>query len=156
MCAFVGISLLMFVGAFEMFKVGEIGLGIVCVIVGLMFFSPVLDGITPSPRIDVAVRNKVVAHDGNGRYLVEADTSRQILGPRPHTSQNMPAGLYQVRSGLWIVDSTGGSDPTEIKIEWQPVDGNYQVVPRGSEPRDFLKDVVEGSDDHTYIQEVKE
>ena len=104
----------------------------------------------------MSVRNKVVARDGYGRYLVEADTSRQIVGPRPHVTGNLPAGLYQVRDGLWVVDSSGTYlDRKASEINWQPVDGNYHIEPRGNTSTGgFLRDVMEGYD-HNYIVEDK-
>jgi len=98
-----------------------------------------------------SVRNKIVAHDGNGRYLVEAKTSRQILGPRPYVIGNLPASLTKVKDGLWVVDSTGHYSDSYNDVKWEPVKGNMSIDPRGSQSRDFLDDTVQGYD-HTYIK----
>ena len=118
---------------------------------GMMFLWFALS-LGESGKIDVSLRNKIVAQDGNGRYLVEADTSRQILGPRPHVIGNLPASLTQVKKGLWVVDSTGHYTDTYKDVKWEPVTGNMSIEPRGSQSRDFLDDMVQGYD-HTYIKE---
>ena len=104
-----------------------------------------------SAKIDVSVRNKIVAQDGNGRYLVEAKTSRQITGPRPHVIGNLPASLTRVKKGLWVVDSTGHYTDSYKDVKWEPVNGNMSIEPRGSQSRDLLDDMVQGYD-HTYIK----
>ena len=104
-----------------------------------------------SHRIDSSVRNKIVAQDGNGRYLVQADTSRQITGPRPHVSGNLPAAVVQVGDGWWVVDSVGYKPDGYDFSQWMPVEGNVSIEPRGNtETGGFLSDVMEGYD-HNYI-----
>jgi hypothetical protein len=108
-------------------------------------------------KINSSVDNKIIAHDGNGRYLVQAKTSRQIIGPRPHVQGNLPAHLLQVdrKNGLWVVDASGGySGEGYDHIKWKPVSGNYRVSPRGEKSRDFLNDAVLGYQ-HNYIQKDK-
>jgi len=104
-----------------------------------------------SQEIDSSVNNKIIAHDGHGRYLVQAKTSRQITGPRPHVDGNLPAHLIEVKKGLWVVDPHGYDGGGYDKVAWQPVKGNYHVKPRGSEKRDFLADQMVGWD-HNYIE----
>ena len=104
-----------------------------------------------SSKVDVSVRNKIVATDGEGRYLVEADTSRQILGPRPHVIGNLPASLKEIKKGLWVVDSTGHYSDSYKDVKWEPVQGNMSIEPRGAQSRDFLDDMVQGYD-HTYVR----
>lgn len=130
---------------------GDVPIGIITIVSGVMFLSMFLDVGKPA-RIDVSVRNKIIAHDGNGRYLVEAKTSRQIRGPRPHVSGNLPAHLIEVKMGLWIVDSNNYTPNLESKkINWLPMDGNYHVEPRGNtKTGGFLADVMEGYY-HEYI-----
>lgn len=101
-------------------------------------------------RIDSSVKNKIVAHDGNGRYLVEAKTSRQITGPRPHITGNLPASLSEVKKGLWVVNNNGfENDYSQTK--WQSVDGNYHIEPRGNtQTGSFLRDIMEGYE-HNYV-----
>jgi hypothetical protein len=103
-------------------------------------------------RIDSSVKNKIVGYDGHGRYLVEAKTSRQITGPRPHVDGNLPAGLYQVKKGLWIVDtSRNGTPPPADEIDWKSVNG-YSINPRGNtKTNGFLSDKMVGWE-HNYIK----
>jgi hypothetical protein len=104
-----------------------------------------------SRSIDSSVRNKIVAHDGNGRYLVEADTSRQIIGPRPHVVGNLPASLTEVKKGLWVVDSQGYCPDGYSNVVWKPVSEDLSINPRGSESRNFLNDEMNGYE-HNYIK----
>ena len=124
--------------------------GVFAFVSGLMFFWFAMS-LGESSKIDVSVRNKIVAQDGNGRYLVKADTSRQILGPRPHVIGNLPASLTEVKKGLWVVDSTGHYSDSYKDVKWEPVQGNMSIEPRGSQSRDFLDDMVQGYD-HIYIK----
>jgi len=103
-------------------------------------------------KIDSSVKNKIVAHDGNGRYLVEAKTSRQITGPRPHVTGNLPASIQSVGKGTWVVDRDGFLQPEEIdKIKWIPLEG-YSIQPRGNtKTGGFLADEVEGWE-HNYLK----
>lgn len=103
-----------------------------------------------SYKIDSSVRNKIVATDGNGRYLVEADTSRQITGPRPHVIGNLPASLIQVKKGLWVVDTQGYCDGYD-RVNWKPVERDLSIDPRGSESQNFLSDEMLGYE-HNYIK----
>lgn len=108
-----------------------------------------------SYKIDSSVKNKIIAHDGNGRYLVKAKTSRQITGPRPHVTDNLPAHIYSHGKGEWIVDrNTWVLQPEDIeKINWLPVPENKSINPRGkTKTGGFLQDLMEGYD-HNYIQE---
>jgi hypothetical protein len=104
-------------------------------------------------RIDSSVKNKIIAHDNQGRYLVEAKTSRQIIGPRPHVTGNLPASIQSVGKGKWVVDRNGFLQPEEIeKIKWIPLEG-YSIQPRGNtKTGGFLADEVEGWE-HNYIKE---
>ena len=118
---------------------------------GLWLWSWIIDSFRASPGIDVAVKNKIVAHDGQGRYLVRAKTSHNIIGPRRHVTGNLPAGIYKTGDDLFIVDATGGAEPNYKDINWKPVDGNYHIEPRGNaKTKGFLADVVEGYS-HDYI-----
>jgi hypothetical protein len=102
-------------------------------------------------RIDSSVRNRIRAHDGNGRYLVEADSSRQIQGPRPHVTGNLPASMTRVKKGLWVVDPNNWHQKDYSQVDWKPMDGNYHIEPRGSTPQNFLADEMNGWE-HNYIQ----
>lgn len=151
MCLFIGLGVVFIAGGVNVVIQGNVPFGLVVCAMGLWIFFMGVD-LGRSGGIDVSVRNKVVAHDGNGRWLVEADTSRQITGPRPHVNGNLPAGLYKVEDGLWIVDSTGTRPPNHI--DWQPMSG-YRIEPRGNtETGGFLHDLMEGYD-HNYIVEDK-
>lgn len=103
-------------------------------------------------RNDVSVKNKIVAHDGNGMFLVEAKTSRQIIGPRPHVQGNLPAHLTQVKKGLWVVNNGPYEHDAYEKTKWIPVDGDYHINPRGNtNTPGALADTVNGWE-HNYIQ----
>jgi hypothetical protein len=104
--------------------------------------------------IDTSVRNRIVAEDGNGRYLVKAKTSRQIIGPRRYVQSNLPAHLTCVKKGLWIVDkNTSVMQPEEQeRIVWKPVTRNLSIEPRGNQSRNYLDDIMNGYD-HNYIKD---
>jgi len=151
MCAAIVFGLFLIVGGASVTTQGDVAIGIITISMGVMWLSMFLDvGSGKSYRIDSSVRNKVVAHDGNGRYLVKADTSRQITGPRPHVTGNMPASLIEIQKGLWVVDSNGYCNDYS-RVNWQPVDGDYHIEPRGNtETGGFLRDVMEGYE-HYYV-----
>lgn len=132
-------------------KTLDIGTGLSSIAIGGMFiytFGSVKYG---RYEINSSVKNRIVAQDRQGRYLVEAHTSRQITGPRPHVQGNMPANLYEVKKGLWIVDTNQGAVWNGEKIQWEPVNGNFSLEPRGNQPRDFLADEMTGWE-HNYIK----
>lgn len=133
----------------------NLGVGIVLIVLGGMIVWTFADMKKPR-TIDVSVKNKIVAQDGQGRYLVEAKTSRQIIGPAPHTTDNLPAHLYQVKKGLWIVDnntSTVMGPDEEKNIKWEPVSCNKSIEPRGnSHSEGFLMDQMNGYS-HNYIKD---
>ena len=104
-----------------------------------------------SYKIDTSVNNRIVAHDGHGRYLVEAKTSRQITGPRPHVTGNLPANIIQAGKGLWVVDRGGFQPDGYDKTKWIPLEG-YSIQPRGNtQTNGFLADEMEGWE-HNYLQ----
>jgi len=155
MCVFAGLGVLMLAGAVQMYRVDELGLAFILGSIAFMCFGVIGDDFLPD-RINVSVRNQVLAHDGQGHYLVKASTSYNILGPRTHVTANLPFGLWSIGKGLWIMDTTGGTDPTEKKIEWLPMNGTYHVEPRGnSQTGGFLRELMEGYDEHQYIVEDK-
>jgi hypothetical protein len=102
-------------------------------------------------KIDVSVKNKIVAHDGNGRFLVEAKTSRQITGPRPYVEGNLPAHLTQVKKGLWVVNNGPYEHNAFEKTEWLPVHGDYRIEPRGNTATPGALADMMGGWDHNYI-----
>jgi hypothetical protein len=109
--------------------------------------------LTPRDNEYSRVRNRIIAQDGNGRFLVEAKTSRQITGPRPHVEGNLPAAIYSTGKGMFIVDTSASRGAEPEDIHWQPVAGNFSIEPRGdTKTRGFLADQMEGWE-HSYIKE---
>lgn len=157
MCFVIFFGLLFITGGANVFVQSDMlqdkAIGAITVLMGVWILSLALDWVK-ADGIDVSVNNRVIAHDGNGRYLVKAKTSRQILGPRPHVNGNLPAGLYKVKKGLWIVDRTG-HEPDMAHIEWQSMKGNFHIEPRGNtETGGLLRDIMEGYE-HNYLVEDK-
>ena len=155
-CVIFGLGLMFVVAGANVFARSDMmqdkAIGAIAVLAGVWLWSLVFD-MARADGIDVSVNNRIVAQDGEGRYLVKAKTRYQILGPRPHVSGNLPAGLYQQRKGLWIVDSTGGPEPDSRNIDWKPMSGNYHIEPRGNtKTGGYLRDVMEGWE-HKYIVE---
>lgn len=103
-------------------------------------------------KIDVRVKNKILAHDGNGRFLVEAKTSRQIIGPRPHVDGNLPAHLTPVKKGLWVVSNGAYENDEFNKTKWIFIKDDYHIEPRGNtDTPGALADMM-GGWEHNYIQ----
>lgn len=155
MCMLAGFGMILIAGGTHVFIVtrgNDWFISGVTITLGLWFLSLVVDEFR-HVGIDVSVRNKVVAYDGQGHWLVEADTSHNIIGPLPHVSENLPVGLYKLKKGLWLMDSNKGApEPDSRKINWLPMPGNFHVEPRGNTVRgSFLRDIMEGIETHTYI-----
>lgn len=103
-------------------------------------------------KIDVSVKNKIIGHDGQGKFLVRAKTSRQIIGPRPYVDGNLPAHLTKIARDTWVVNN-GAYDADVKNIDWKPVEGNWHIEPRGNSPTPgALYDQVMGGWEHNYIQ----
>lgn len=151
MCLFVSLFF-MAIGATAMYfghNLGEFGTGIMLLLMGIGILLEAINLARPH-HIDSSVNNKIIAHDGQGRYLVEAKTSRQIIGPRPHVNGNMPANLTRIKKGLWVVDRQGYQDNYD-KTKWIPLSG-YSLQPRGNtQTRGLLGDEMEGWE-HNYIK----
>lgn len=155
MCFIAGFGLMLIFGGAHVFTVtrgDEWFISGLTIVMGLWCLS-VIPAEFRRDRIDVSVKNKVVAYDGNGHWLVEANTSHNIIGPLPHVTENLPVSLYKLKSGLWLMDANKGApEPDFRKINWKPMPGNFHVEPRGNTVRgSFLRDMMEGFEPHNYI-----
>lgn len=155
MCAFLGLGLMLIFGGIHVFTVthgDDWIISGVSIALGLWFLSMIIDEFIPG-HIDVTVRNKVIAYDGNGHWLVEANTSHNIIGPLPRVTENLPVGLYKLKKGLWLMDANKGApEPDASQINWIPMPGNFHAEPRGNTVRgSFLRDMMEGFESHDYI-----
>lgn len=150
MCFIIGFGLMLIFGGAHVFTVtrgDEWLISGLTIAMGLWCLS-VIPNEFRRDGIDGEVRNKIIAEDGQGAFLVRAKTRHNILGPRTHVNQNLPAHITTIEKGLHVVDFGSYKDDYS-HVQWIPVKG-YHIEPRGANPQDFVKDVMEGYD-HQYV-----
>ena len=119
-------------------------------LVGVMFLFGTWSIGGSGGKIDVSIKNKIIGYDGQGRYLVKANSIWNIHGPHTSSKYNLPASITNIGKGLYVVDRTNTTFGDDARnIQFKQMDGDWHIQPRGQDRP--VSDMMVGFD-HQYTQ----